>query len=151
MKLLLAEGRSNWNDAWHHFAITRTSGTLRLFRDGTLVSSTTNSGNYDNSETGSLFFGVYPGDTSTTRSNIRLEDVRFTKGVARYTTAFNPPTAAFPQFKETSVGTVGNPATNADAIYSADNTASAAHTISMPVVVEQSELTVSLITLVDGC
>ena len=122
---LLSESRSNWNDAWHHFAITRTNGTLRLFRDGTLVSSTSSSGTYNNSETGNLFFGVYPGDTSTTRSNIILDEVRFTKGVARYTSNFTAPTAAFPQYKVTDVGTIGNPATNADAIYSADNNASA--------------------------
>ena len=122
---LLSESRSNWNDAWHHFAITRQSGTLRLFRDGALVSSTTNSGSFNNNNSGSLFFGAYPGGTATTRSNIILDEVRFTKDVARYTSAFTPPTAAFPQFKNTNVGTVGNPATNADAIYNADNNASA--------------------------
>ena len=124
-EVLLSEGRSNWNDAWHHFAITRTSGTLRLFRDGSLVSSTTNSGTYNNSETRNLFFGVYPGDTASARSNIILDEVRFTRSVARYTSNFTAPIAAFPQYKNTTVGTIGNPATNANAIYGADNTASA--------------------------
>ena len=122
---LVSDPRSNWDDQWVHFAITRTSGTIRLFRNGTLVSSTTNSGGWDNNISDNLFFGVYPDGVNDNRSNILLEDVRFTKGVARYTSTFNQPTAAFPQFKETNVGTVGNPATNADAIYNADNNASA--------------------------
>ena len=124
-EVIVSEARSSWNDAWHHFAITRTSGTLRLFRDGTLVSSGTTNAGWNNSESADLFFGVYPGATGTGRSNIILDDVRFTKGVARYSSNFSVPTEAFPQYKVTDVGTVGNPATNANAIYSADNTASA--------------------------
>ena len=44
---LVSDPRSNWNDQWVHFAITRTSGTIRLFRNGTLVSTTTNSGGWN--------------------------------------------------------------------------------------------------------
>lgn len=122
---LLSDPRSNWNDAWHHFAITRTSGTLRLFRDGDLVSSTTNSAGWNNNISDDLFFGVYPDGINDNRSNIILDEVRFTKGVARYTSSFTAPTEAFPQCKVTDVGTIGNPATNADAIYALDNNASA--------------------------
>jgi len=35
------------NNQWCHYALTRQSGTLRLFRDGVLVSSSTNTVNYN--------------------------------------------------------------------------------------------------------
>ena len=124
-EFLLSDPRSNWNDAWHHFAITRSSGTLRLFRDGGLVASTTTNGNYNNSSGADLYFGVYPQDITSPRSNIVIDEIRFTKGTARYTTNFTAPSAEFPQYKNTDVGTLSNPAINAQAIYNADNTASA--------------------------
>ena len=122
---LVSDARSNWNDQWVHFAITRTAGTIRLFRNGSLVSSTTNSGGWNNNNTDDLYFGVFPFDTSSPRSNIIIDDIRFTKENARYTTTFSPPTAAFPQYRVSDIGTLSNPATNAQAIYNADAGASA--------------------------
>lgn len=122
---LVSDPRSNWNDQWVHFAITRSTGTIRFFRNGTLVSSTTNSGSWNNNSTADLYFGVFPQDIASPRSNIIIDDIRFTKGNSRYTTSFNPPTAAFPQYKVTDLGTLSNPAINAQAIYNADSSASA--------------------------
>ena len=123
---LVQDPRSNWNDQWRHFAITRTNGTLRLFRDGTLIdtNSTTNA-SWNNSSTADLYFGVFPQTITSPRSNIIIDDIRFTRGTARYTATFTAPTAAFPQFNQTNIGTFSNPASNAQAIYNADASASA--------------------------
>lgn len=74
---------------WKFYTITRSSGTLRLFVDGSVVASTT----YTTSipctvsvrvgGTGNNFYGY-------------IDDLRVTKGVARYTTTFTPPTSALP-------------------------------------------------------
>lgn len=76
---------------WHHIAITRSSGTSRMFFDGVVqgasVSDTTSYVSAHNMQIGSS--GVY-GDL-----NGYIDDLRITKGIARYTSNFTPPTAAF--------------------------------------------------------
>jgi len=77
--------------SWIHVAATRASGTLRLFQNGTLVGSAANTVNFTNSGS-----GVYIGQSSLgTGMNGYIDDLRITKGYARYTTTFTPPTAAF--------------------------------------------------------
>lgn len=79
--------------AWHHFAVVRTGTTLKLYVNGASVFSTTNSTNY----TGT--YAVIGGYYSTAyRSDAYLDDIRVTKGVARYTADFTPPTAAFENY-----------------------------------------------------
>ena len=84
------------NNTWYHFAASRAGSTLRLFVNGLLESSTTNTLDY----TSSVSFnagdrqagdpgGQYP-------LNGYIDDLRITKGVARYTSNFTPPTAQFP-------------------------------------------------------
>jgi len=80
------------NNTWIHVAATRASGTLRLFQDGTQVGSAANTVNFTNSGN-----GIYIGQSSLgTAMNGYIDDLRITKGYARYTTTFTPPTAAFP-------------------------------------------------------
>jgi hypothetical protein len=77
--------------SWIHVAATRASGTLRLFQNGTLVGSAANTVNFTNTGT-----GVYIGQSSLgTAMNGYIDDLRITKGYARYTANFTPPTAAF--------------------------------------------------------
>lgn len=77
---------------WHHVAITRdAAGTTRGFLDGSLnASGTYNVGN--NGSTG-LILGSRNGTANY--FNGYMQDVRVTKGLARYTSAFTPPTAEF--------------------------------------------------------
>lgn len=123
-EVLMSDSRSNWNDGWHHFAITRSSGTMRLFRDGTQVSTANNT--TDNNSTDDLYIGVYPGDLGSKRSNFKLEDFRMYKGIAKYTSNFTPIQYRNPEysFNTGDIGTRDNPATNANAIWSANNAAS---------------------------
>ena len=70
---------------WYHIAIVRSSGSISLYLDGV---KSTNSYSYTGAVTVSnIGYGALDG---------YMQDVRFTKGVARYTAAFTPPTAAFP-------------------------------------------------------
>jgi hypothetical protein len=82
---------------WYHFALTRSGTTARLFLNGTLEASGTSSVNFY--ETAQALGRVYATSTGTTQYlNGYLDDVRVTKGVARYTANFTPPAAAFPNF-----------------------------------------------------
>ena len=73
---------------WHHIAYTRSSSTLYLFFNGALL-GTANVGGVSTPTT-SVTLSPGPGGSSY------FDDVRITKGVARFTSAFSPPTAVFP-------------------------------------------------------
>jgi hypothetical protein len=77
---------------WIHIAATRASGTLRLFQNGILVGSAANTVDFTNTGT-----GVYIGRASDSGEEINgyIDELRITKGYARYTANFTPPTEAF--------------------------------------------------------
>lgn len=78
-------------NTWAHVALTRASGTWRMFVDGTLQSGTySNSGNLTRTAVriGMDWNTLYGVDGY-------LDDYRITKGIARYTANFTPPTAPF--------------------------------------------------------
>jgi hypothetical protein len=77
-------------NTWYHFAIVKNSGTTTLYIDGSSIGTFSDSLNYlGNSEStvgnyntgGNYYLNGY------------LEDFRVTKGLARYTANFTPPTA----------------------------------------------------------
>ena len=81
----LAVGLSN--SSWQHLALTRSGSTLRLFGGGTLYATATHSSTLTPTTvmgSGSTLFDGY------------MDDLRITKGVARYTASFIPPAAPFP-------------------------------------------------------
>ena len=123
-EVIVSDPRHNWNDGWHHFAITRTGGnTINLYRDGVLQSSGGNG--TDNNSTADLFIGAYPGSLSSKRCNIKLEDFKFYKGTSKYTSNFTPLARRSAEYSELTgnVGTRNNPAINANAIYNTNNNA----------------------------
>lgn len=77
---------------WHHVAYTRSGTTGRLFLDGVQVATQTDSTNYVSGAT------ITYGSRYTVENFLfgYIEDLRVTKGYARYTSNFTPPTAAFP-------------------------------------------------------
>ena len=81
------------NGTWYHVAVTRSGTTMRLFVNGTQEASTTSSANF--SSTSVMGIGVDP-SFNTQRLNGYIDDLRITKGFARYTANFTAPTAAFP-------------------------------------------------------
>lgn len=88
-------GTSGIGSSYRHVAITRESNTLRIFFDGAIEYSGSIIGNIDTSINTELTIGGF-NYTSVKPYNGRLDDIRITKGKARYTAAFTPPTAAFP-------------------------------------------------------
>jgi hypothetical protein len=82
---------------WHHVAISRSGSSIRAFVDGVQQgSTTTNSDNMSPSTNADLWIGRLDLGGYEFQLPGRLDDLRVTKGVARYTANFTPPTAAFP-------------------------------------------------------
>lgn len=80
------------DDAWHHIAVTRASNTVRGFIDGTLTATTATVTQNLNSNR-FLFVGYNPQDNAYYSGYI--DDLRITKGYARYTASFTAPPAPF--------------------------------------------------------
>ena len=79
---------------WYHIAAVRNGSTFTIYVDGTSRSSTTNSSALYNA-TNNFTIGA-ESNTQAQYLNGYIDDLRITKGVARYTANFTPPTAAFP-------------------------------------------------------
>lgn len=80
---------------WVHVALVRSSGTVKLYQNGVSGATSTNTANI--SQAGNLYLGR--GHASSTGMwKGYIDEVRITKGVARYTSNFTPPSAAFPEF-----------------------------------------------------
>ena len=78
---------------WHHIALVRDGDTIRTFLDGAAGTTTTFTGSVHTSGDFSLMAGAQDG---TQEVDGYCDEFRLTVGVARYTSAFTPPTAAFP-------------------------------------------------------
>jgi hypothetical protein len=78
----------DYTNAWHHFAYVRSSGTSKIYIDGTNLSSGADSTNY-NATVGTLT--ISSGDSYGTMAGY-ISDLRITKGTAIYTSNFVPPT-----------------------------------------------------------
>ena len=77
---------------WQHVAATRSGNSWRIFINGTQVGSTTT-----NTTSYTTAYGCCIGSSYYNEHyNGYIDDLRITKGYARYTTTFTPPTAAFP-------------------------------------------------------
>ena len=83
-------------NSWYHLAFTRSGNDYRLFLNGVQEGSTVQSGTavtYDNDD---LTVGAWEGFIGSRDLDGYIDDLRVTKGVARYTANFTPPTAPFP-------------------------------------------------------
>jgi hypothetical protein len=85
---------------WTHIACVKNGSAIDVYADGVAGTSATVSN--ITAGTGLLFigdgFGVSSGDFAAKANSFNgfIDDLRITKGVARYTSAFTPPTKAFP-------------------------------------------------------
>lgn len=80
---------------WTHIAGVRLGNAILLYVDGQQVASQIVSGALFGPSDPLLLFGTSNGD-SRFQFNGHLDDVRITKGLARYTSNFAPPAAPFP-------------------------------------------------------
>ena len=80
-------------NAWHHVALVRNGSTWTVYLDG-VASGTNTAGN--SVDPANLYLGVDPSQPTWAFSGY-LDDIRLTKGVARYTANFDVPTIENPQ------------------------------------------------------
>lgn len=83
------------DNVWSHWALTCDGTTLRLFLNGVLEASAARPSSGVGNSSAPLEIGA---ETAGAARQFKgwMDDFRFTKGVARYTANFTPPTAAFP-------------------------------------------------------
>ena len=82
-------------NSWQHLAVVRQGDTLTLYVDGVAAGSTSIAGITLDGVGPSFHVGL-TGDVLTDSTiNGYIDDLRITKGVARYTANFTPPTAEF--------------------------------------------------------
>lgn len=76
-------------DTWYHLAITRSGSNVDLWVDGVSVINRTSSVDLNSSANFHLGYTAH-------YANGWFDDLRITKGIARYTSTFTPPTTAHP-------------------------------------------------------
>ena len=108
--LIAEQGNTNgWSiNTWYHVAATRSGDAWRVFRDGALLGSDSYSGSNYLASDDSWIGGK--GNAGYVKGY--LDNFRISSGIARYTSNFSVPTAAFPAFeskegKELRVGANG--------------------------------------------
>jgi hypothetical protein len=79
---------------WYHVAVTRSGTSGRAFIDGTQIGTTSTLITNDVVSPNSIQVGKT--HTVAQYMNGYIDDLRITKGIARYTSNFTPPTTAFP-------------------------------------------------------
>jgi hypothetical protein len=80
---------SSYNNVWTHVAYTRSGTTGRLFINGTQQASGTDSTNY----TVTTNFAIGAANNGNQAYTGYIDDLRITKGIARYTSNFTPQTS----------------------------------------------------------
>ena len=85
-------------NAWTHVAAVRSSGTIKLYINGTVDGSATYSSAINSQQAIAIGGGRSTGGSGVTGYyfNGYIDDLRITKGVARYTSNFTPPSAQLP-------------------------------------------------------
>jgi trimeric autotransporter adhesin len=82
-------------NTFYHIALVRTGTTGKLFFNGTEIASSTAAGVAANITLTQMYIGAQTGGSTMMQAGY-IDDFRVTKGVARYTTGFTVPSAAFP-------------------------------------------------------
>jgi hypothetical protein len=93
----VGSGETVTPNEWHHIAVSRSGSSLRIFIDGTLKGTVTNNVNV---ASGSVIdIGDYTCLNHAYNFTMSgyIDELRITKGIARYTSTFSIPTEAFPQ------------------------------------------------------
>jgi hypothetical protein len=83
---------------WNHIAYTRNNTTFRLFLNGKLDGIVSASGSIVDRSSQAKYIGTWAGAGGGAPAvNGSIDDFRFTKGIARYTSDFTPPARALPE------------------------------------------------------
>jgi hypothetical protein len=101
------------NGTWRHVALARSSGTLRLFVNGTLEKSVSQSGSLDFSDGNGTLIGYNPSDTGLIAN---ISNLRVVKGTAVYTSSFRPPTEPLTNITNTKLLCCNNSSTTGSTV-----------------------------------
>jgi hypothetical protein len=85
-------------NSWHHFAVCRSGNTLYFFADGTSLGTFALASTPFYDSTAPVLIGAMNSTTPASFMNGYIEELRITKGVARYTANFTVPSEPFPNF-----------------------------------------------------
>jgi len=86
-------GSSNFTiNTWQHLAVVRQSGTVKMYLNGTQIGSASWTADLGSNKIG------YIGYNGSQPYYGYIDDLRITKGYARYTANFTPPTSALPVY-----------------------------------------------------
>jgi hypothetical protein len=89
-------GLSLATNAWMHFAFVRNGNNWYLFIDGTMVGDVTSSSSSMPNIASNLEIGRYKySSVLWLYANARLDEIRISKGIARWTNTFTPPTSPY--------------------------------------------------------
>jgi hypothetical protein len=92
---LIVSSATTITNNWNHLAVVRNSGTLKFFVNGVSQGTVSNSTNMNSAQPIVIGSGRYTTSNSTPTHAVKgyIQDFRITKGLARYTANFTPPTA----------------------------------------------------------
>lgn len=103
-----ASSALSWNTTqFYYIAVTRSNGIVYLFRDGAQIGSGANTQSYNLTVGSNSAWAVGASQSIAGLSspgnhlNGYIDELRITKGIARYTANFTPPTAPFPDLSPT--------------------------------------------------
>ena len=82
-------------NAWNHVALVKSSGVYSLYYNGTKNGTTHSNSTSLNAKPMTIAANLVDGTEPFTGY---IDDLRITKGVARYTTTFTPPASALPSY-----------------------------------------------------
>jgi hypothetical protein len=85
-------------NTWYHLAVARSGTSTKMFIDGTQVGSTYSDSNDYKANDYARIGSASDNPSGLNYFNGYIDDLRITNGLARYTSAFTPPTAALPTF-----------------------------------------------------
>jgi hypothetical protein len=83
------------NTTWTHVALVRSGATVTCYQDGTSVGTFNISTGAMPSTTDGMTVGRLTTNTDGYYFTGNIDELRISKGLARYTATFTPPTAAF--------------------------------------------------------
>jgi len=95
---LLVSSSNIATNTWSFITITRSGNTWRMFVNGTIEATATHAGVLDNGGGYPLYIGYQPNADAGRYITGYIDDLRMTKGYARYTSNFTAPTVAFPVY-----------------------------------------------------
>jgi len=90
---ICTEGSSVSDSSWYHYAIVRNGTSVKIYRDGTETASGTSSANLNS--TAVVAIGARLSTGGSVAFNGWLDEIRWSKGIARYTAGFTPQEEAY--------------------------------------------------------